>query len=357
MAVMLRRRLLGGLLLGVLAVALAGSAPAPPPAARILEHVRALSADEMEGRGTGTPGGERAARHIAAAFAQAGLQPGGDGGGYFQVFPAGTTLGTAANVVGLLPGTDPGRAVVVGAHYDHLGRRASDGAIYPGADDNASGTAVLLALARAIAEAGGVPRTLVFAAFAGEELGLLGSTRYVRQPPVPLERTALMINLDMVGRLREGRLHVGGVDSARGLRPLVEQAAAGLGLDLRLRGDPWAPSDHTSFYAAGVPVVFLSTGVHADYHRPGDTWDRVNASGLATVTAFAARLTGAAASLTTPPAYARLEPPARRGRAMLGVTPDFAEAGRPGVQVVAVRPTGPAERAGLRPSLTGCPAA
>src|SRR5262249_15204746 len=139
--------------------------------------------------------------------------------------------GTTANVVGLLRGTDPRlaqEAIVIGAHYDHLGRGGEGslapdevGTIHPGADDNASGTAAVLALARAFAAGGGAPRTLVFVAFGAEEMGLLGSEHYVRHPAVPLDRTALMVNFDMVGRLGNGKVYLGGVDSGRGLRDMA----------------------------------------------------------------------------------------------------------------------------------------
>jgi aminopeptidase YwaD len=270
--------------------------------------------------------------------------------------------GPAANVVGILPGRDPRlrqEAVVVGAHYDHLGRGGEGslapdalGTVHPGADDNASGVAAVLGLARAFAEAGGAPRTLVFVAFAGEEMGLLGSAHYVRRPAHPLGRTVLMLNLDMVGRLRARTLYVGGVDSAAGLRDLV-QAQAG-GLALRLRGDPFGPSDHASFYAAGRPVLFLFTGAHADYHRPGDTADRIDAAGLTEVTAFAARVVDAVAAAATPPVYVKVvAPPGSTGRAagygpFFGVVPEFGEAERPGVRVGGVRAGSPAERAGVR---------
>jgi hypothetical protein len=204
----------------------------------------------------------------------------------------------AANVIAILPGDDPTlqeETIVLGAHYDHLGlggegSLAPDdiGRVHAGADDNASGTAAVLALARAFAGSGPRPRTLVFTAFAGEELGLLGSAYYVKQPPRPLERSVLMVNFDMVGRLRENRLYVGGVDSGTGLRAAVEAAAQGLGLALELRPSPFGPSDHTSFYTAGRPVLFLFTGAHADYHRPSDTWEKINAAGLATVVTLAA---------------------------------------------------------------------
>jgi hypothetical protein len=270
--------------------------------------------------------------------------------------------GTAVNVVGALPGRDPalaGQAIVVGAHYDHLGRGGEGslapdqvGTVHPGADDNASGTAVVMGLARAFAAAGGAPRTLVFIAFAGEEMGLLGSGHYVRQPAVPLDRTVLMVNLDMVGRLREGKLYVSGVDSGAGLRALATAVTVG-GLDLQLRGDPYGPSDHTAFYAAGVPVVFLFTGAHADYHRPSDTWDRVNALGLVTVTAFAARLIAAVGAEPQPPAYVKIEAPPAPARGTgygpyFGVIPEFGEGTQAGVRITGVRPGSPAEKAGVK---------
>jgi hypothetical protein len=270
--------------------------------------------------------------------------------------------GRTANVVGILPGRDATRrdeAIVIGAHYDHLGRggegsMAPDavGVVHPGADDNASGVAAVLGLARAFAEAGGAPRTLVFVAFSGEEMGLLGSSHYVRRPAHPLDRTVLMLNLDMVGRLRQRTLYVSGVDSASGLRELVTAEAGGL--TLSLRGDPFGPSDHASFYAAGRPVLFLFTGAHPDYHRPSDTWDRIDAAGLAEVTAFAARVVSAIAALATPPAYARVgAPPSSTGRRggygpFFGVVPEFGESERPGVRVGGVRAGSPAEKAGVR---------
>jgi hypothetical protein len=269
--------------------------------------------------------------------------------------------GTATNVVGVLPGTDArlrDEAVVIGAHYDHLGRGGEGslapdqvGTIHPGADDNASGTAAVLALARAFAASGGTPRTLVFVAFSGEEVGLLGSAHYVQKPAHPLDRTVLMVNLDMVGRPREGRLYVGGVDSGSGLREAVT-AATGAGLTLELSGDGFGPSDHTSFYGARRPVLFLFTGAHEDYHRPGDTWDKVDGPGLRAVTEFAARIVASVAAAPAPPAYAGPEtaaaPPPRRGYGpYFGIIPDFGQTGTAGVKISGVRAGSPAERAGV----------
>src|SRR2546428_10814601 len=156
------------------------------------------------------------------------------------------------NVVGILPGTDPAlaaEAVVVGAHYDHLG--SEDGVVHPGADDNASGTAVVVGLARAFASAGGAPRTLVFSLFGGEELGLLGSGHYVRQPAVALAQSVAMLNFDMVGRLRDDRLIVQGADSGGRLVQVLEAAARGGGVTLRVRGSPSGPPDPTPVSARG----------------------------------------------------------------------------------------------------------
>jgi aminopeptidase YwaD len=249
----------------------------------------------------------------------------------------------AVNVVGILPGADPAlaeEAVVFGAHYDHLG--LTGGAVHPGADDNASGTAVVVGLARAFAAAGPPPRTLVFALFGAEELGLVGSARYVKSPSVPLARTALMVNFDMVGRLRDGKLTVGGVESGRGLRDTVSDAARATGVKATLRDSPYGPSDHSSFYGAGAPVLFFHTGGHADYHRPSDTADKIDAAGMARIAALGAniaeRLAGGAR-----PAYVAVPRPTRErpepsvgARVFLGVGGGASESdGLPLSQVVA----------------------
>ncbi len=273
--------------------------------------------------------------------------------------------GTTANVIGILPGTDPKlrhEAIVLGAHYDHLGRGGEGslapdqiGTVHHGADDNASGTAVIMGLARAFAAAGGAPRTLVFVTFSGEEMGLLGSAHYVKSPVIALDKTVLMVNLDMVGRLREGRVYVGGVDSGNGLRTVVTDAAQrqGQGLALELRGDPFAPSDHVTFYGAGAPVLFFFTGAHSDYHRPTDTWDKINGKGLHTVGDLVARVALVVAASPAPPAYVKVPAPAGGARGggygpVFGVVPDFGTGDRPGVRISGVRPGTPADKAGVQ---------
>jgi hypothetical protein len=257
-----------------------------------------------------------------------------------------------ANVIGVLPGTDPAladEAVVIGAHYDHLGR--VDGVIHHGADDNASGTAVAVGLARAFAAAGGADRTLVVALFGAEELGLIGSGHYVGKPVVPLARTVAMVNFDMVGRLRERRVSVAGSDSGGGLRALASDAANREGITATLQGSPYGPSDHSRFYDAGVPVLFFHTGSHDDYHRPTDTASRIDADGMARVAAVAARVIERLAT-DARPAYAKVSPPVQRrgsvsGGAFLGI------AGPPqrvadGLRLSSVLPGTAAARAGLR---------
>lgn len=272
------------------------------------------------------------------------------------------------NVVGLLPGADPAAGcVVLGAHFDHLGFGGETSlapgvhAVHPGADDNASGVAALLAAARALAAGPPPRRTVAFAAFGGEELGLLGSSAFVKRPPPGCapEAEQLMVNLDMVGRPQEGKLYVMGADTARGERERVARAAAAapaVPLKLVFGGGGYGPSDQTSFFAAGVPVLFLFTGAHADYHRPSDTPDKIDAAGLAAVARLAARAVRDAADAPARFEVVRAAPPpgalapGERPRgygAYLGTIPDFEPRKDPGVAVSAVKPGSPAEQAGL----------
>ena len=259
-----------------------------------------------------------------------------------------------ANVIGILPGTDPARAreaLVLGAHYDHLGR--ADGEVHPGADDNASGTALVLGLAQAFVATGGMPRTLVFVLFSGEEVGLLGSNHYTRHPVIPIEHTVAMLNFDMVGRMRDRRLIVGGVESGTGLRAIVTDAAARGSLALTVHDTPYAPSDQTAFYSAGVPVLYFSTDIHDDYHTPRDTADKINGQGMADIASLAMpiveRLAGNAR-----PTYVKLPAPSTprvsgntKDGAFLGVAADLAGEAD-GVRLAQVLPDTAAARAGLR---------
>jgi hypothetical protein len=266
------------------------------------------------------------------------------------------------NVVATLPGADPDLAhetVVVGAHYDHLGRGAfgtlapsRTGEVHNGADDNASGTAGLLALARAFGAGPQPRRSLVLAAFTGEEAGLVGSSRYVSDPSRP--EAVAMVNLDMIGRLGEGPLTVFGAESAWPFRDLVEKAAAGSGIPLAFEAGANGPSDQMSFYAGGVPVLFFFTGIHPDYHTPDDDAPKVDAAGEARLLGVVERVTRALLDADERPRLVRT--PARpRGRSSkggygpyLGTLPAYGDAPVAGVRIQGVSPESPAERAGLR---------
>jgi Zn-dependent M28 family amino/carboxypeptidase len=220
---------------------------------------------------------------------------------------------TVRNVVGILPGSDPVRAsetVVIGAHYDHvgLGGRLSaaperTGEIHNGADDNASGTAAVIEMARAATgQPARFPRTLVFVAFAGEERGLLGSAHYVASPARPIADTVAMLNLDMIGRARGG-VDVSGLDAAPSIEPDLEGAAKTTDLNIRRQGPGAGRSDDSSFLSHRVPAINFFTGFHGDYHRPSDDWEQVDAAGTTRVATLALELAARLAARRDRPAF------------------------------------------------------
>ncbi len=270
----------------------------------------------------------------------------------------------AANVIGRLPAGAADRlpgAVLVGAHYDHLGLGGA-GSLAPdshevhhGADDNASGTAALLEVARALAaERGRLRRDVYFVAFSGEEEGVLGSTAFTRRPPAGLAVKDLiaMLNMDMVGRLRDNRLTVLGAETAEEWKQMVPPACRRELVGCTLSGDGYGPSDHSPFYAAGVPVLHFFTGAHEDYHKPSDTADKINAAGGERVALLVADLAREVADHPARLAYKSAPAPAPQGDARsygasLGTIPDYAGDGRPGVLIANVRPQGAAAKAGI----------
>jgi hypothetical protein len=194
-----------------------------------------------------------------------------------------TTHATVNNVLAYLPGkTD--EYVILGAHYDHLGRGNFDslapsqiGQIHPGADDNASGTAGLLELARLLAPMKGqLQRGILFASFAGEELGLLGSAAWVKDPTKPLDKAVAMLNMDMVGRIKDNKIYIGGVGTGSTFQKILDQAKDDSHLQFELSQTGYASSDHTSFVVKKIPVLFFFSGLHSDYHKPSDTWEKIN---------------------------------------------------------------------------------
>jgi Zn-dependent M28 family amino/carboxypeptidase len=300
----------------------------------------------------------------------------------------------AHNVVGVIEGSDPvlkNESIVIGAHYDHLGRGGEgslaprSGEIHHGADDNASGTAGVLELARIFsAQKPKLKRTLVFIAFSGEEEGLLGSNYYVNHPLVPLAKTVAMINMDMIGRMKDGKLVIGGVGTAKEWRQLINQAntaqtmtvAANAGgpapkgvpivvsangrpimsvdpkggFDLALNEDGYGPSDHSSFYSKQVPVLFFWTGTHNDYHKPSDTFDKINYNDEARILSMVARIVRDIDSADQRLTYttAKSDPPRGGGfRVYLGTIPNYADSSD-GLLIDGVRDDSPAAKAGLK---------
>ena len=370
--------------------ATAGGAAAPASAsARLGADIAWLADDAREGRATGSPGNDSSAVWLARRYARLGVasplpaadatacrrypQAGSCVRGYLQPFSAhaaadahaGRPARAAENVVAVVPGTDPalqGQVVIVGAHFDHLGRE-TEGALDPqagdairnGADDNASGTAAVLELARRIA---GHParRTVLFVNFSGEELGLLGSAWFAAHPPVPLDSVQAMLNFDMVGRLRDDRLIVYGTGTAAALPALLDSANVAPALQLSPVPDGFGRSDHSSFYAQGVPVLHFFTDVHDDYHRATDDVERINVPGLVRVVDYAERVARALADRPDRLQVVRTAQPApvagaarsSGGSVYFGSVPDMGASDGTGLRLSGVTPGGPADKAGLK---------
>jgi hypothetical protein len=281
------------------------------------------------------------------------------------------TRRTVRNVIGVLPGAaHKDEAIVVGAHYDHLGlggRHSMNpnlaGQVHNGADDNASGTAAIIEIARlAAANRARFDRTTVFVAFAGEELGLIGSAQYIANPAVPLEKTAAMVNLDMVGRPR-GRIMISGLETAPGVAADVDAAAAAVkGIEIKRfqEGAGVGSSDDTSFALKKIPAIGFFSGFHGDYHRPTDDWQQIEADGAASVANLAYELTARLASRPDRPEFVARAAPEGHGTSpsgdpgsvggygpYFGSVPDFGDADG-GVKFAEVRENSPAAKAGLK---------
>lgn len=267
---------------------------------------------------------------------------------------------TSANVIGLVPGTDAAlkdQYVVVGGHYDHLGMgghgsRSDDDLpqIHFGADDNASGSAGVMAIAAQTA-ANPLPRPAIFMAFSGEELGLLGSTYFCDHPLVPLENIVAMINMDMIGRMTEQKVTISGTGTATIFDQLVDSIASKMNLTVSKSADGFGPSDHSAFYGRNIPVLAFFSGLHDDYHRPTDTWDKINFEGLRTLALSAGAVLDSLASAPIAPEFVKVKSSENSGRQMrfrvwVGTIPDYSD--HPlGMRITGVRDDSPAARAGM----------
>jgi aminopeptidase YwaD len=292
------------------------------------------------------------------------------------------TKAEAYNVIGILEGKDPvlkNEAIVIGAHYDHLGKggqgslAVNSKEIHHGADDNASGVAAMLELARGFSNDKNNKRTLIFIAFGGEEEGLLGSKVYVNNPVFPLDKTVAMINMDMVGRLKNNKLTVGGIGTADVWKDLVTRLnervpnvygkKKGLSFapnleqvylfDLQLNQDGFGPSDHSSFYGKQIPVLFFFTGTHDDYHKPSDTSEKINYAGIEKILLFIGDIVRNVDTTIVRPTYTVAKSSGmgegRRGFAVsLGTVPSYADGTNDGLLLDGVRDNSPAAKAGIK---------
>lgn len=274
-----------------------------------------------------------------------------------------------ANVVGYIEGTDASlknEQIIIGAHFDHLGLGgASSGSIVPdtiavhnGADDNASGTAGLLEIAQKLAsQRSHLKRSYVFAAFSAEEMGLLGSAYYTKNPPFPLDKSVAMINLDMIGRLKDSVLTIQGIGTSAIWNEIIQKQTALGGRDpvfkLKLGQDGFGSSDHASFNSKEIPVLFFFTGLHGDYHRPSDDWQLLNYEGQKMVTDFVIGVVRQLDTVGEKPKYVKIEqtPGMREGgrgfRVSFGIMPDFGDDSK-GMRISGTRAGSPAEKAGLK---------
>lgn len=337
---------------------------------RMLKTVQYLASDELGGRAPGSPGINKAADYIVEKFKSAGLLPGADDGTYFQkwdeVVDAKGTKAEVKNIIGIIPGTNPNlkdESVIVCAHYDHLGlgwpsaSKGNEGKIHPGADDNASGVSVILELAELLGKTLKPQRTIIFVAFTSEESGLLGSKFYVQNMKrFPAKKVIGVLNFDTVGRLGNNKLLVLGASSAREWRFIFMGASYVTGVESDIVTQELDASDQKSFLAAGVPGVQFFSGANGDYHKPSDTADKIDGSGLIKVAAFAQEGLLYLADRIEPLTFQgqiiteskkSQTAPAGERKVSTGSMPDFAYSGE-GVKIADLAPDSPAAKAGLQ---------
>jgi peptidase M28-like protein/PDZ domain-containing protein/peptidase M1-like protein len=336
---------------------------------RMLADITHLASAAFKGRELGSPELDIAAEFIAMNFQQVGLLPGGDDDSYYQVWQqdVGAPKGniTMRNVIGILPGTNPqlvAQSLIIGAHYDHLGmgwpdvRAGNKGKIHYGADDNASGIAVMMELARLVANKWQPERSIIFIAFTGEEAGLLGAKHYINAAKdYPVEDIMAVLNLDTVGRLGENPVTIFGTGTARELVHIFRGAGFVTGINVNSVQDDFGSSDQAAFIKVGVPAVQFFASAHEDYHAPGDTVDKIDSAGLIKVAAIlkeaaeylANRIEPITVTLSTGKQQPETAPDRTKRRARLGTVPDFSYQGD-GVRVDDVIAGSPAQQVQLQ---------
>ncbi len=355
------------IILGVFFILAFGCKTEPPKPASMEEKVQVLASDEFKGRETGTEEELKAADYIRGLMVEMGLEPKGNAGTYYQTFTFkpkkdphqqtsfendGDSTITGTNVIGFIDNKSS-KTVVIGAHYDHLGTggegslHRGEPEVHNGADDNASGVAVLLDLANKI-EDSELSSNYLFITFSGEEMGLLGSNFFTKNPTLDLKGVSYMLNLDMVGRLREDKtLSVSGT----GTSPIWPQVlnSSNPGFKLVLKESGVGPSDHTSFYLQDIPVLHFFTGQHEDYHKPTDDAEKLNYDGMRLISSYLFSLVQELDD-DKKLAFRKTKNESEevpRFKVALGVIPDYLFDGK-GMRIDGISEDKPAQKAGLQ---------
>jgi hypothetical protein len=350
----------------VLAIFFSCKQKAPHPVG-LKDDATYLASDSLGGRETGTPFELKAAKYLSERMKTIGLLPKGNADSYFQTFTfkpkkdphqevqftSGDSTITGTNVIGFLDNKAE-NTIIIGAHYDHLGMGGEGSlyregaAIHNGADDNASGVSVLLHLADSLKTSRLTGNNYLFIAFSGEEMGLLGSNYFVKNPTIDLSKVDYMLNMDMVGRLREDKtLSVSGTGTSPKWTQVLNATNPGFKLVLKESGV--GPSDHTSFYLADIPVLHFFTGQHEDYHKPSDDSDKLNYTGMQLITQYIMAIIG---ELNDDPklAFKKTKNESEevpRFKVALGVVPDYLFDGK-GMRIDGISEDKPAQKAGLQ---------
>jgi hypothetical protein len=332
----------------------------------IKKHINYLASDKLEGRGSGTIGEMKAGDYIIKQFTKIGLKPLGENGSFRQLFaakkgiPPNITQVNANNILGLVDNKKQ-MSIIIGAHYDHLGlgdqgsslQANSVGIVHNGADDNASGVAGMLELAKYFKNNNVTENyNLIFLAFSGEELGLMGSKYLVDNSPFDLKNINCMINLDMIGRYREDKgVSIGGVGTSKFWENHASQLADNMKIKFSLDSSGIGPSDHTSFYLKDIPVLFLFTGAHQEYHKPTDDANLINYGGEVLMLRYVKNLIGLLNEQTkidfkkTKNSHSAATKSSFK--VTMGVVPDYSFDGK-GLRLDGVSEGRPGERAGLK---------
>lgn len=342
---------------------------------QIKKHIQYLASDELKGRATSSPEELKAAEYIAGQFRKYHLKPlknQTNQPAYFYTFTykkkknphdtstAGMPEMKGIDVIGFLDNKAE-KTIVIGAHYDHLGLGYDhnsldpqpEGKIHNGADDNASGTSGMLELARYFSENKNFKSyNILFMAFSGEELGLIGSKKWTENPTFPLNKIYFMVNMDMIGRLNDStqKLVIYGVGTSNQWVPMIDSVNKKFQFNIKKDSSGIGPSDQTSFYLKNIPVLHFFTGQHSDYHKPSDDVDKINFKGEARILEFIAQLIEYSSQQSSSMIFQKTSAPKENKtsfKVTLGIMPDYTYDGK-GVKIDGVTPNKPADRAGLK---------